>query len=65
MMGKPSDVDDLDGKQKTLEEIAKEISEFRQEYLKSIVEAVVDESHKINEEFDPAAGRGRGPWWAG
>lgn len=59
-------MDQEDNEQKVLEEIARMIAEYRREYLDGIVRAIQEECSKINddEQFDPAAGRNRGPWWA-
>ena len=46
-------------------EIAKLISEFRKEFYDGLVSGVIDEADEVADSgYDPARGRGRGPWWA-
>lgn len=47
-----------------LKAIADEITEYRKEVIERFVGDVVAECEQVAIEFDPARGRGRGPWWA-
>ena len=49
---------------KALRSIAEELAAYREEVVARLFQEVVDECDKVAEEFDPAQGRGRGPWWA-
>jgi hypothetical protein len=41
------------------------MSDFRREYVNWLVEGVTKECDEVAESgYDPAAGSGRGPWWA-
>jgi len=47
------------------QEIGRMISEFRLEFMDRIRESIEEEADRVVEEgFDPARGRGRGPLWA-
>jgi hypothetical protein len=57
----PKETDEM----KAAREIGEAISEFRLEFMDSIREKIDAEVDKVVEEgFDPARGRGRGPLWA-
>jgi hypothetical protein len=44
--------------------IAKEISEYRKEWVASLANGVLDEMKELEDEgIDPFRGRGRGPLW--
>jgi len=48
-----------------LREIAELISDFRKEYVERLANSVAEEKDQVAKSgYDPARGRGRGPWWA-
>lgn len=56
-----ADTDDV----KAAREIARMISEYRQEVMDRFRQDVEDEADEVvRSGFDPARGRGRGPMWA-
>ena len=51
--------------EEALRSIAAMISDYRREAVECLAQGVVDECEKIaSTGYDPARGRGRGPWWA-
>jgi len=45
--------------------IAQLIADFRREYVQLLVDSVKQECDEVvSSGYDPAAGRGRGSWWA-
>lgn len=47
------------------QEIARMLSDFRREFVDRLVGDVKKERDAVVESgYDPAAGTGRGPWWA-
>ena len=57
----PEETDEM----KAAREIGRMISEFRLEFMDSIREKIDAEADKVVQDgFDPARGRGRGPMWA-
>lgn len=45
-------------------EVAKTISDFREEVLATHANGLREEVDQVNEQQDPTRGRGRGPKWA-
>jgi hypothetical protein len=55
------DADDI----KALRAIGDSLREYREDFVASLHERIELEVRKVEAEgFDPARGRGRGPWWA-
>ena len=51
--------------EQAVHEIARHIAEFRAEFADRLRRDVLDELATIEASgYDPARGRGRGPWWA-
>lgn len=54
-----------DSSEEILRSIAKEISNFRREFMEQLFQGIVDERDEVVDSgFDPCRGRGRGPMWA-
>ena len=48
-----------------IQEISRMISEYRKDYIQGLFDGVTKEADEVaDSDYDPALGKGRGPWWA-